>query len=190
MKVKVIYADPAWRFDVWCRDTGLGRSADSHYKTMTLDQIKSLNVRDIANPEGCALFLWATLPMLPEALEVMKAWGFEYKTVGFVWVKLNKNWKQWIHDINRIFFFGMGYWTRANVEVCLLGTRGKVKRVDAGVRQLVVSPIREHSRKPDEVRERIVKLIGDVPRLEMFCRYPADGWLVWGNEVQSDVVIQ
>lgn len=192
-KYQIIYADPPWRFKVWSRDTGMGRSADSHYQTMTLDKIKSL---DVPADTNCALFMWATMPMLPEAFQVINSWGFNYKTVGFAWAKLSKRWRNHqklavVGDLSpSLFHFGMGYWSRANVEMCLLATRGKIARINAGVRQLVVEPVREHSQKPDVVRDRIVQLMGDLPRLEMFARNKTPGWDCWGNEIQSDAKIK
>lgn len=174
MKFKVIYADPAWRFKVWSRDTGMGRSADSHYQTMTLDAIKQLPVRDIADKD-CALFLWATMPMLPEAIEVGKAWGFKYTTAGFAWAKTTKTGK---------WHIGMGYYTRANVELCLLFTRGRVPRLSKAVRQLVVAPVREHSRKPDEIYERIEALFPGA-YCELFARNPRNGWTALGNGIDG-----
>lgn len=171
-RYNIIYADPPWRFKVWCRDTGLGRSADSHYRTMTLDEIKAFPV---PAADDCALFLWATRPMICEALEVMNAWGFEYKTEAFTWAKTTVRGK---------WHFGMGYWTRANTEAVLLGIRGKMKRRARNVRQLVVAPAREHSRKPEEVRGRIVSLMGDLPRIELFARECAPGWDAWGDELE------
>jgi len=170
-KYNIIYADPPWRFKVWCRDTGLGRSADAHYRTMTLDEIKAYPV---AAANDCALFLWATRPMICEALEVMDAWGFEYKTEAFTWVKTTKTGK---------WHFGMGYWTRANTEPVLLGVRGNIHRVARNVPQLLVAPVREHSRKPDEIRERIVRLMGDLPRIELFARERHEGWDAEGDEL-------
>ena len=126
--------------------------------------------------KDCALFLWITFPCLCEALEVLTAWGFSYKTVAFVWVKQNRR--------NDDLFTGMGYWTRANAEICILATKGHPKRVDAGVRQVILSHIEEHSKKPDEARERIVRLMGDLPRVELFARQSPEGWDVWGNEVE------
>ena len=123
--------------------------------------------------------MWATFPMLPDALEVMAAWGFEYKTVAFVWTKANKR-----ADTD---FFGMGNWTRANAEVVLLGVKGRPKRISASVRQIVRKPIMRHSEKPSEVRERIVSLMGGLTRIELFARQKTGGWDVWGNEVVSDV---
>lgn len=119
--------------------------------------------------------------MLPDAFRVMAAWGFSYKTAAFVWVKTNK-----LADTD---FFGMGNWTRANAEVCLLGVKGKPKRISAAIRQVVRRPIMGHSEKPPEVRERIVELMGDLPRIELFARQVTDGWAVWGNEIESTVTL-
>ena len=120
-KYSIIYADPPWTYRVWSKK-GLGRSAASHYNTMSLERIKALPVKEIVAKDS-VLFLWVTYPNLPEGLEVMKAWGFNYKTVAFTWVKRNKKSDTW--------FWGMGYWTRANPEICLLGTRGHPKRKDS-----------------------------------------------------------
>lgn len=154
-KYSVILADPPWQYKVYSKK-GLGRSAESHYPTMNIEDIKALPVADIAEKD-CALFLWVTFPCLLEGFEVIRAWGFTYKTVAFVWVKQNKK--------SDSLFWGMGYWTRSNVELCILATKGSPKRVDAGVHQVVVSHIEEHSRKPGEVHERIRRLMGDVQRL-------------------------
>ena len=123
--------------------------------------------------------MWVTMPKLNECFEVIKAWGFEYKTVAFTWVKLNKK--------SGTPFMGMGRWTRANAEVCLLATKGNPKRINAGVHSVVMTPIEAHSKKPDEVRDRILKLIGDLPRVELFARQKVDGWDSWGNEINSDI---
>jgi N6-adenosine-specific RNA methylase IME4 len=172
-KYNIIYADPPWNFKVWSKNLGkYGRCPDKHYSTMNLEDIKSLSVP--AN-ENCALFLWVTYPMLQEGFEVINAWGFTYRTCAFTWVKTTL-------DGNK-FPIGLGYWTRANPELCLLATKGRILREDKGVRNLVISPRREHSRKPDEVRDMILRLVGDLPRIELFARQKTDGWDVWGNEV-------
>jgi len=176
-KYQIIYADPPWRFRVWNRDTGLGRAAEAHYPTMEFANIKSLT---IPSDKNSVLFLWAYSPQLPEALELIKAWGFEFKTVAFTWAKTFQSGKP---------YFGLGYWTRAGSEICLLATKGKNKRVSAAVPQLLIAPTREHSRKPDEIRDRIVELMGDLPRIELFARQKTDGWDVWGNEVKSDIIL-
>lgn len=135
-------------------------------------------MRELAAPD-CTLFLWVTFPLLPETFDVIKAWGFIYKTVAFCWVKQNPKSPGW--------FFGMGNWTRANAEICLLATKGTPKRMAADVPQLIVAPREEHSKKPDETRDRIVRLMGDLPRVELFARQAPPGWDVWGNEVQSTI---
>lgn len=165
MKYQVIYADPPWRFATYSKK-GLGRSAEAHYDCMSLADIKSLPVLDCA-AENCALFLWATDPLLPQALEVMRAWGFSYKTVAFTWAKQSKDGSK--------FPIGCGYWTRSNPEMCLLGARGKPARLARNVRQLVLSPRREHSRKPDIVRHEIMRLCAG-PYLELFSREDVPGW--------------
>lgn len=174
-KFSVIYADPPWSFHTYS-GKGKARSAERHYDTAPLSDIGALPIEPLA-ADDCALFLWAVMPELPGALEVIKAWGFEYTTAAFVWVKQNRG--------GEGVFTGMGYWTRANAEVCLLATRGSPMRLDMGVHQVVSSPVAEHSRKPEEVRTRIQRLLAG-PYLELFGRRPVDGWTVWGNEVSSE----
>ena len=171
-KYSVIYADPPWRY----AQKGLQGAAEKHYPTMGIDELCTLPVADLAAPDS-VLFLWATFPQLPEALRLIKAWGFTYKSVAFVWLKKNRKSEGW--------FYGLGFWTRGNAEVCLLATRGHPKRQAANVHQFIISPIQEHSRKPEEAREKIVALMGDVPRVELFARQSPPGWDVWGNEVES-----
>ena len=173
-KYSIIYADPPWRYEM---KNGQG-VAENHYSTMEIEEICSLPVQEICDKD-CVLFLWVTFPKLPEAFRVIKAWGFQYKTVAFVWIKLNRSGKG--------YFFGMGYWTRSNAEICLLAVRGKPKRVSRKVFQLIASPLQEHSKRPEEVRERIVELMGDLPRIELFARQKSPGWDVWGNEVESSL---
>jgi site-specific DNA-methyltransferase (adenine-specific) len=175
-KYNVIYADPPWNYTVFDDKHG-GRGERHYYNTMRLADICALKVKEIAE-DDCALFMWATLPMLPEALLTLRCWDFAYKTTAFVWVKENKN---------RGYFFGMGTWTRSNAEICLLGVRGKPKRVDASISQVVFTPISKHSEKPDEVRQRIVQLCGDVPRIELFARQRFDGWDAFGNEIDNSI---
>lgn len=179
-KYSVIYADPPWQFKAYSAK-GMGRSAEKHYPTMDIEAIKDLPVSELADKD-CALFLWVTFPCLREGLAVLESWGFTYKTAAFVWVKQNKKADS--------LFWGLGYWTRANAEVCLLATRGNPSRVSAGVHQVILSHIEEHSRKPQEARERIVRLMGDVPRIELFARTKPEGWDVWGNEVNSDIFME
>jgi N6-adenosine-specific RNA methylase IME4 len=137
-------------------------------------ELRALPIGEIAD-RNSMLFLWVTMPKLNEVFDLIKAWGFEYKTVAFTWVKRNKKSQSW--------FWGMGRWTRANAEVCLLATKGSPKRISAGVHSLVESSIEAHSKKPNEVRERIVRLVGDLPRIELFAREVAPGWDAWGNEI-------
>lgn len=167
-KYNIIYADPPWKY--W--ESG-NKNQSLHYTTMTIDDICNLPIKDIADND-CVLFLWVTYPILQEAFRVIESWGFKYSTAAFVWVKKNKQ--------KDTPFIGCGAWTRANSELCLLATKGKVMRLDASVSQIVESPIEDHSKKPDIVRELITKLVGELPRVELFCRHPADGWDVWGNE--------
>lgn len=176
-KYSIIYADPPWRYEM---KKGQG-VAENHYSTMGIEEICSLPVQEICEKD-CVLFLWVTFPQLPEAFKVIKAWGFCYKTVAFVWIKQNKS--------GNGYFFGLGYWTRSNAEICLLAVKGKPKRVSKKVFQLIVSPLQEHSRKPAEARERIVKLMGDLPRIELFARQQSPGWDVWGNEVESSLELE
>ena len=138
---------------------------------MGINELCALPVADLAAPDS-ALFLWATFPQLPEALRLIEAWGFTYKSVAFVWLKKNRKADSW--------FYGLGFWTRGNAEVCLLATRGHPKRQAANVHQFIISPIQEHSRKPEEAREKIVALMGDLPRVELFARQTPPGWDVCG----------
>ena len=175
-KFNILYADPPWKYE---RNKVQG-SAERHYPTMSIEQLCALDVEKITD-ENCALFLWSTFPFLPEALRLIKAWGFTYKTTAFVWLKQNRKNKDW--------FFGLGFWTRGNAEICLLATKGKPKRKSAKVSQLIISPIDKHSKKPDIVREKIVELMGDLPRIELFARQTTPGWEVFGNEVKSSVTL-
>ena len=171
-KYNIIYADPPWFY----KDKALAgnRGACCKYAVMNINDIKNLPIKNIS-ADNSILFMWVTMPKLNECFDVIKAWGFEYKTVGFTWIKQNKK--------SDSLFWGMGSWTRANAEVCLIATKGKPKRESAKVHSVIMSKIREHSRKPDETRDRIVELCGDLPRIELFARQYAEGWDCWGNEV-------
>lgn len=147
---------------------------------MDIDEIKALPVGQLAAVD-CALFLWITFPCLYEALDVLEAWGFTYKTVAFVWVKQNRQ--------SDGLFWGMGYWTRANAELCILATRGRPRRKSAGVHQIILSHVEQHSKKPDAARDKIVALMGDLPRIELFARQKTPGWDVWGNEIESSITL-
>jgi N6-adenosine-specific RNA methylase IME4 len=176
----VILADPPWTFSPWgdhpdarLPQSGHAEGGARHYEVMSLDALKRLPVADIAEKD-CALFLWGTWPTVEQAMAVGEAWGFRFKTLAFLWAKLTKTETRW--------HMGLGYWTRANPEPCWLFTRGKPKRIAKDVRQLVVAPIREHSRKPDAVPRRIERLMGDTSRVELFARESRAGWDAWGNE--------
>ncbi len=171
----VIYADPPWSFRNWSAK-GTGRNAISHYDCLSFRALAALPVADLA-ADDCALFLWTVDPLLPRAFELIEAWGFEYKTVGFYWAKLNSRPKN-----EADFFTGLGYWTRANPEQCLLATRGSPRRRAKDVRRLIVDRRREHSRKPDIVRERIERLVKG-PYLELFARETKPGWDCWGDQL-------
>ena len=148
-KYQIIYADPPWQYN---RKAGQGIAAD-HYPTMSLQEICDLPVGKLADKD-CVLFLWVTFPQLREGLSVIQAWGFQYKTVAFVWVKKNKK--------ADTLFLGLGHWTRSNAEICLLATKGSVHRKSAYVRQIILSHIERHSKKPDVARDRIVELMGEL----------------------------
>lgn len=170
---RVIYADPPWQYND--RKVGDGWRG-TPYKAMPLAELATLPVRRIAAPD-CALFLWATGPLIREALATATGWGFEFKTFAFEWVKLNRK--------NGLPFFGLGRWTRGNLEHCLLCTRGKPRRLETAkaIPQLVLqAPIGEHSAKPDIIADKIVELMGDVPRIELFARKERDGWDTTGLE--------
>jgi len=171
----IIYADPPWNFKAWGKNEN--RSPKNHYVCMGIEDIYNLPVQSLA-ADNCVLFMWAVNPLLPEAFETIKRWGFTYKTVAFTWVKTTEKNKN---------HFGLGYWTRANPEICLLATKGKISRVNAGVPNLQIHKVREHSRKPDEIRGEIVRLLGDLPRIELFARSQTQGWDVFGNEVEGSI---
>ena len=175
---RAIYADPPWRFATYS-ERGKGRSAEAHYDCMTLPEIKAIPVASWTAPDA-VLFLWTTDPMLRHAMEVVEAWGFTFKTVAFYWVKLNRG-RNGMFITGRDFFTGMGFWTRANPELCLLATRGKPRRRATDVAKLLVAPRREHSRKPDEAYERIERLV-EGPYLELFARASRPGWSRIGDQ--------
>lgn len=187
---KAIYADPPWRWESWGKYRGQraglapkgDRSVDKHYDTADATDIQLMPVADLA-AENCVLFIWATWPMLPEALDTIAAWGFDYKTCAFAWTKADARQAEFFHD-DVTPYMGLGYWTRANSEVCLLATRGQPKRLNADVRQAIIEPRREHSRKPDCVPSRIERLV-DGPYLELFARTKRPGWTVWGNQTDK-----
>ncbi len=176
-----ILADPPWRFEVWA-ETGDAAHGVPPYERMTFEEIARLPVEDLAADDS-VLFIWVCWPSLPDALKIIEDWGFQYKTCGFAWMKADVSTIDLFPDPVQTYM-GLGYWTRANSEVCLLATRGKPKRLNADVRQGIISPRREHSRKPDGVHDRIERLVSG-PYLELFARQKRHGWTVWGNEIEK-----
>ena len=177
-KYQIIYADPPWSY----RDKAKAgnRGACCKYPVMGQTEIYWLGKKlEPYIAKDCVLFMWCTMPKLNEVFSIIRGWGFDYKTVAFTWVKRNKKVDTW--------FWGMGRWTRANAELCLLATRGKPKRINAGVHSILDCSIRKHSEKPPETRDYIENLLGDLPRIELFARQKTEGWDVWGNEVESDI---
>lgn len=168
-KYNIIYADPAWEY--W---GGGYKNQSQHYDVMNYKDMMKIPVQDLA-ADNCILFMWATSPAFPQALELLEVWGFKYSTIGFNWVKSKKD--------RTGFAFGCGYWTRANAEYCLIAMKGSIERKDASISQIIYEPKGEHSEKPSIVRDKIVQLVGDLPRIELFARQKADGWDAWGNEV-------
>lgn len=187
-KYQIIYADPPW--DYGSKTKTIQGLASKHYPVMRVDDICRLKVKEITD-KNCALFLWVTPPHLKSGIKVMESWGFKYGTIGFVWVKTNPK--------SGTPVFGIGHWTASNCELVLVGLKigSKLVRANKNISQVVISPRREHSQKPDEVRKRIVDLMGDLPRIELFARGERskdlfeynryDGWDCWGNEVESDI---
>ena len=172
-KYQAIYADPPWEYKKSGGKKNSRGMAKQHYNTMPLEEIKNLPIKDITE-ENAILFMWCTYPRYKEGLEVIEAWGFDYYGLGFEWVKKTKNGKD---------HFGMGYWTRANPEPCLMAIKGKMKPLRHDIPQLIYAPLMEHSRKPDIARDNIVKLCGNIPRIELFARQTSDDWDCWGNQV-------
>lgn len=174
-KYGIIYTDPAWKYY-----EGGYKNQEQHYDTLETQYIidfideNQKHVKELA-AENCILFIWTTSPMLPKMPELLESWEFKYSTVGFVWVKSKKD--------GTGFFFGNGVWTRANTEYCLIARKGKIERQDAAIPQIVYEPKKEHSKKPDCVRDKIIKLVGDLPRIELFARKSVNGWDNWGNEM-------
>jgi len=175
-KYKIIYADPPWKYNQFQGQGKAYGDVSAHYPSMGNEELKTLPIHRLCS-DDCVLFLWATYPNLPQAIELMNVWGFNYKTVAFTWVKTRGG----------KYYSGLGFYTNSNCEICLLGTKGKFKRVNKNVKQLIISPLREHSRKPDEIRNRIVQLCGNLPRIELFARQRFEGWDAWGNEVPNDI---
>lgn len=172
-KYSIIYSDPPWAYQDKRKTQG---GSGDHYETMTISDLKRLPVKDITH-DNCMLFLWATFPNLQEALEVIQAWGFQYKTLGFSWIKTNVN------DGNP--FFGMGYYTKSNCEVCLLGVKGKPIKISDSISSVILAPRKKHSEKPDIVRDQIIKFCGDIHRIELFSRKKIKGWDSIGHDIDG-----
>ena len=184
-KYQIIYADPPWQYsDKRGNDP---KYVGLTYPTMSIHELCDMKVKDIMD-ENCILFLWVTMPLLDVSFEVLKAWGFKYKTLGFSWIKIKKNaiknqysflMESCLDDNSR----GIGHYTMCNTELCLIGVKGRFKRKQNNIKQIIFSARRKHSQKPDETRKRIVDLSGVLPRIELFARNKTKGWDVWGNEV-------
>lgn len=210
-KYSILYLDPAWKYNSRANHkTRFRGGACGHYDLMTMEEIKALPIPELAD-DNCVLFMWCTFPYLEDQIKLFNHWGFKYKTVGFNWIKLNKNkgykdivlklasgkiapvvaYRLLIKRIKNNYkpFFGVGYYAKSNAEVCLMGIKGKMKPVCNSVSSAILSPREEHSKKPDECRKRIVKLFGDIPRLEMFARQNAKGWDAWGNQVEASITL-
>ena len=176
-KFQIIYLDPPWSY----KDKALAgnRGAECKYPVMSLEEIKKLPIQQIAD-ENCALFIWITMPLLYQVFDVISAYGFKYKTCAFNWIKRNKK--------SNTYFWGMGNYSRGNGELCLLATKGNPKRISASVHSIIDTPIEGHSKKPDIVRDKIVELFGDIPRIELFARNMNkydNGWVNVGNDIDG-----
>lgn len=172
-KYQIIYADPPWKYHNYGYKEAV-RGSEKEYGSMSTDQLIALPVANLLD-NTAILFLWSTSPCLIYAVKLIKAWGFEYKTKAFCWIKMNKN--------SAGLFWGMGNWTRSNSEDCLLAVKGNPKAQAHDIHQILMTPVSQHSRKPDElVRDNIIKLCGDLPRIELFARRQVEGWDCWGNE--------
>lgn len=199
-KYNLIYADPPWQYS----NQSTRAATKNHYPTLKTQSIKKLPIPKIAN-DNSVLAMWYTSAFALDAIEIAEAWGFRVKNMKlFTWVKLNKNYHQNITKqlkkhgcmnsedvfnlINDQLRFGLGNYTRANSEDCLIAVRGKgIQRINKSVSQIILAPIGAHSAKPQEARDRIVQLYGNVPRVELFARQNVNGWDAWGNECKNDI---
>jgi N6-adenosine-specific RNA methylase IME4 len=174
------YIDLPWSFATWSH-RGQGKSASQHYRTWSLDRLAALPVPELMTPDA-VLFFWVIQPLLPEAIQILAHWGFSYRTVAFYWVKMPANWTETSGRVRPRL--GLGYHTRSGAEQCWLAVRGRgYKRQSQGIEQVLHAPLREHSRKPDEIAHRLEQLVGDVPRIELFARTCRPGWTVWGDDI-------
>ena len=170
----LILTDPPWRFRTW-NEENQTKSAQNHYDLMDRETMLKMPVRELASG-NCALVMWATQAQLHEAFELMAAWGFKFKTAG-AWAKQSSTGEKWA--------FGTGYLLRSAAEFFLIGVRGSVKVEDRGVRNLIVAPVREHSRKPDEMHAILESMFPLARKCELFCRERREGWDCWGNQVEK-----
>ena len=171
--------NPPWKYNSRANHKRFRGGACGHYDLMSMEEIKQLPIQELAD-DNCVLFLWTTFPYLADQIKLFKHWGFEYKTLGFSWIKTNK--------INGKPFFGVGYYAKSNCEVCLMGIKGKLKPVSNTVSSVIISPRQRHSQKPFVVRDKIVELFGDLPRIELFARQRCPGWTSWGNDIEEPEV--
>lgn len=194
-KYNIIYADPPWQYKnvrkniVNIRGNSISKNTKQGrvpYDTLSLESIKDISVKSISSDDS-VLFLWTTTPYLQKAMDVINAWGFNYKTIAFCWLKTYKAKKPKSLEYYMSSVYGMNYYTKLNFELCLMAVKGKMTPISHKVSGQIIAPRREHSRKPDEARERILHLFGDLPRIELFAREKVDGWDSWGNEVESDI---
>lgn len=184
-KYQIIYADPPWEYKQFSKNKGIDPkfgSVLSQYKTMSIEELCKLPIKNLAD-DSCILFMWATMPNLDRAFEVIKAWGFIYKTCAYTWVKQN--------PLGQGVYSGLGHWTNGNAELCLLATKKKYpRRIVKNSKQIQMYPRGRHSAKPPQIRDEIVRFMGNLPRVELFARQKTEGWDVWGNEVDSDIKLE
>lgn len=187
----LIMADVPWNYRSWVANENAesSRAAERHYRTMKLEEITAMPVKDVAAKDA-HLFFWVTMPFLFKAPAIMAAWGFKYSSSGFVWMKLKRSAGKAqmqliaLSELPKFLHIGMGFTTRKNVEICLLGRRGNAKRISKGVQEAIITPVREHSRKPDEAYSRAMTYAAG-PYLELFSREKREGWTTWGNETSK-----
>jgi site-specific DNA-methyltransferase (adenine-specific) len=195
MKYSILYCDPPWEYEN--PKDHKSEYGGTPYKQISLKDLKKLPIKDLAEKDSI-LFLWATMPKLPEAIALMKSWNFRFTCVPFVWVKLNPKGEVEALDLPEEkkktmktlvlhggLYSGIGHWTAGNAEIVLMGKRGSLKRITKEIKQVVIAPRSHHSHKPSEVRERIVRLLGDVPRIELFATEKADGWDAIGGALDG-----
>ena len=177
-KYNIILADPPWPYNARNNSKTLfGSGASGKYSVMKWEDIYKLSIQQIC-AENCALFLWTVPPFMPKCLKTIDEWGFRFITKAFTWIKIDKK------NVYRLLPW---YYTGSNSEDCYLGIKGKMKVMDKGVKQVIATTLKEHSKKPEEVRDRIVQLFGDLPRIELFAREKVDGWDSWGDELFKDL---